>query len=880
MQHQVQVAKEPRQQIRVFLKKLLACLAVCGGALLLMGTSPKPTEPPPSRVFWSQDGKHIVFSISFQGIFVVDATGTSLWSIPKHSLVGDQYSPGNYAPALSPNGSRLAYVTYDKYELLSLLFLDVASPRYLDTTLNTIREFFSLEPPEVYAGNTRLDFLAAKADSPVLYSLYGTPRFKAAIETSSIDGADVQRLTVYKDLNGDGEIDKHTEVDPVWSPDGKQIAFKSDQSVFTPIGGTTDRGLRLAIMSADGSDVRVVAPLVSLMASERAAFHSGSRPPVWSPDGKWIAFVGWEKSEEEGQEQGRRHILYTVQPNGSGLTKIAETQKYGLLAWSPDSSQLAFTAPESEGEEEASDALFTVRPDGSGLTKVTGGLTSAPMEKLNGLYAPAFDSQVVWSPDGTGLRPLLTDQAGGRSHSGLTAWLSDGSRLAVLGRSEGESGPSLFTVDADGTDKRVLARQVGRRFVLEHTDWHESPRNAAACSDSSIVPHPKTSQGLVNDCKTLLGIRDTLMGIGYVNWSTDKPIGKWDGIEIGCPLPLEIANVIAWQGVVGCPSARRVISLRLSGMFGQIPPGIEGLTGLKALILENGELWGGIPPQVGNLTNLKELRLDRTVPYAEIPPELGKLPNLRVLSLKLNVLTGSIPQELGNLAELEELSLDANELSGKIPPQLGKLSNLRVLSLGSSFSLSGGIPPELGKLAGLEVLNIGGFNLRGHIPAEIGDLTKLKVLLLESGRFSGTIPIELGKLSELRVLSLASNDLNGGIPPALGKLTKLRVLSLANNKLTGTIPRLLGNLGNLEELYLAHNTLTGPIPRELGQLTKLQTLSVLGNELSGAIPSELANLSDLWGLHVSYNSLSGCIPAALSRQLRELHSSEIDYCSE
>ena len=874
-----------KREFEVALRKPILLMGILGSALLLMGHTPPPTAPPPSKLFWSQDGEHIVFSTSFQGIYVVDVAGTRLWTIPERMPVGNRYNPGNYAPDLSPDGSRVAYVTNDKYELLSLLFLDVASPNSLDTALNTIREFFSLDIPEVDSGYSRLDFLAARASSPVIYSMYGSPTFKAAIETSSIDGTEVQRLTAYKDLNGDGEIDKHTEVDPVWSPDGKQIAFKSNQSVYSSAPDATEQGLRLSIMNADGSNVRVLAPSVFLLASERASLHSGSRPPVWSPDGKWIAFVGWGISEGEVEEQ--RHILYTVRPSGSGLTRIAETLKYGVLAWSPDSSLLAFAAPESEGEEVTSDALFTVRPDGSGLTKIAGGLSSTSRVKLEGDHTLPVESQTVWSPDGAELRPLLTGQVGGRSHFESIAWSPDGSRLAVLGWSEEQTGFTLHTVEPDSGEKHILARQVEGRFIAENTDWHESPRNTAACAEGVVVPEPIVSPGLVRDCETLLGIRDILMGdsylgrAGYVNWSTDEPISKWDGIEIGCPLPLGIANVLAWQGVVEvCPSADRVIGVQLSGMFGEIPTGIDGLTGLKTLSIKNGALWGGIPPQLANLANLEELRLDRTLRSVEIPPELGRLSNLRVLSLKLNFLTGSIPPELGNLKKLEELSLGVNELGGEIPPELGKLVNLRVLSLSSSFRLSGGIPSELGNLESLEVLSIGGFNLSGQIPGEIGSLSRLKVLLLEHSPFGGRIPAELGNLSELRVLSLAGVGLTGSIPPELKSLTRLRVLSLRGNRLTGTIPRWIGNFGELEELYLAYNSLSGPIPRELGKLSKLQTLSLMSNELTGSIPTELGNLDKLWGLHISYNSLSGCIPSALSQQILEIRSRELEYCTD
>ena len=109
-------------------------LAVLGGALLLMGTTVRPPDPSPSKVVWSLDGRHIVFSTPFQGIFVADVAGKRLWSIPRNSPIGDSDNPGNYAPVLSPDGTRVVYVSYDKYDVLDLLYLDST----LDSELETI----------------------------------------------------------------------------------------------------------------------------------------------------------------------------------------------------------------------------------------------------------------------------------------------------------------------------------------------------------------------------------------------------------------------------------------------------------------------------------------------------------------------------------------------------------------------------------------------------------------------------------------------------------------------------------------------------------------------------------------------------------------------
>ena len=855
--------------MRLIVEKLVVFLAVLGGALLLMGSTVLPPVAPPSRIIWSEDGNQVIFSTPFQGVFVVDATGRWLRSIPEHAPIGDSDDLGNSAPALSPDGTRVAYITYDKYDEYDL---ERDIPLSSDGIL----------------GIGPIDFLPVRFLFQMLFAAFSSPEVTAAIETATLDGTSVRRLTVYKDLDGDGEVDRHNEVDPVWSPDGNHIVFKSDRSSFSSGSVSSDSGLHLSIMNADGSDVRVLAPSVRLLTDWSPWRHSRSRHPKWSPDGRWIAFTGWEKSGWPGQQQ----VIYTVQPDGTGLTRIARIHSYGFLEWSPDSTRLAFVAPERSEIEGNRGAIYTVRPDGSELTKISNVLLPKQDPGFQRIRFSAIDNLAVWSPDGawlafsradqegsgvfvarpdgteirlvipgksgavswapdgtelyiadmeyavrpdgSGLRPLLTDQVRGPNRWTLTAWSPDGSRLAVLELLEGPKFErTLFTVARDGTEKRVLVHGVKKRLVAAQSGWYESPENLSACEDGYVVPEPDANPGLVQDCRTLLEARDRLIGGAYVNWSMSRPIEAWDGIEVGCPSPLQVFGIAAWQGIdIWCPSSHRVIGLRLKGMTGAIPPGLKKLAGLKTLDLADGRLSGGIPPELGSLTNLRELRLYRTSIDGEIPPELGRLSNLRVLSLNRNSLRGGIPPELGNLASLEELSLWLNKMSGIIPPELGNLSKLELLNFG---------------------LN----------------------------RLSGTIPSELGNLSRLKVLSLPFNhEISGEIPPTLGSLTNLKVLNLSGNNLTGKIPPGLGNLGDLEELYLSGNSLAGNIPPDLGQLTNLQTLLLSGNELTGTIPSVLGNLTSLWALDLSYNSLSGCIPATLSSQLKELRSDDLKYCVE
>lgn len=862
---------QPRNPMRTVVKKLLLCLAVLGSAMLFMGSSFVPDSPPPSRfiwrLIWTQDGEHLIFSTPHHGVHVVDTAGKRLRSIPQNTPFGNVWNPGNSAPALSPDGSRVVYVTYDKFDPAGNL------------TLETIGNF----------GFTPLSFLSSKTMTSLLISVFHLPEFRAAIEIASVEDSSVRRLTAYKDLDGDGEVDMHTEVDPVWSPDGTLIAFKSDQSTFSSESELSDSGLRLSIMNVDGSNVRVLAPSVILEWKPIDRQPSGSRFPVWSHDGKWIAFVGREEHETWRRTPGAPQVLYTVSPAGSGLTRIAETNSFGLLAWSPDSSMLAFVSPESNGKGGSKEVLFTVRPNGTGLTRVSEVQLPNRRLGLRLLRRSAIDTQEIWSPDGewlafaradeegigvyvvrpdgtderlvvrdyggpvswsldgselyvaamrfavkvdgTSLRRFLSDEVADWDREILTAWSPDGSKLAVLSILENyEYDPTLTIVQRDGSHSDVLVQGSYERFIAVNSGWRESPSNTAACTQGYVVPEPEANPGLVADCETLLRLRDDLIGDSYVNWSTHKPIVTWDGVDIGCPTPLSATGVTTWQEItLECPSQPRVIGLWLGGMMGSIPPKLGELSGLKRLRLANGQLTGGIPPELGNLVNLEELRLNSTLFDGEIPPELGKLSNLKVLSLSMNLLTGGIPPELGNLAKLEELRLVFNFLGGGIPSELSNLSRLRVLQL---------------------------------------DLTGL----------SGDIPPEIWELSRLEELSLAGNDLSGNIPPELENLASLRTLNISKNSLSGIIPRELGSLVNLEELYLAENLFNGAIPSEIGQLTQLQTLSIAGNMIDGTVPLELASLTSIWGLDISGNSLTGCIPAALSSRLTELYSDDIGYC--
>lgn len=104
---------------------------------------------------------------------------------------------------------------------------------------------------------------------------------------------------------------------PVWSPNGKRIAFAAPG-----VGEETD----IFIINADGSG------LLNLTQHPAEDFH-----PTWSPDGRYVAFVT--------ARQGRWDI-YVVENNGSALVPLFSSPAAGAYRpiWSPDGSQIAFVA--------------------------------------------------------------------------------------------------------------------------------------------------------------------------------------------------------------------------------------------------------------------------------------------------------------------------------------------------------------------------------------------------------------------------------------------------------------------------------------------------------------------------------------------------------
>ena len=185
---------------------------------------------------------------------------------------------------------------------------------------------------------------------------------------------------------------------PRFSPDRTKILWSS----LTPDG----ERITTAIVRADGSHPQTIPihdPTLNL------------GPGAWSPDGKQIAFEGWDDSNPQ-----RNGVYIADVPDGKNLRRLTRNP-LGTndvpQDFSPDGSQIVFVRAEPV-EDAFFGSLYVVNVDGTGLHRITppGSHTQSARWSPDGKWivfgstgsTPGNAIEVV-RPDGTGQKKVFED---------------------------------------------------------------------------------------------------------------------------------------------------------------------------------------------------------------------------------------------------------------------------------------------------------------------------------------------------------------------------------------------------------------------------------------------------------------------------------------
>ena len=235
---------------------------------------------------------------------------------------------------------------------------------------------------------------------------------------------------------------------------GKKGVFSGRIAYITTNNqGNKQQSHQLQVADADGFNPQTVASSVEPLMS-----------PSWSPDGKKMAYVSFE----------RKSAAIYVQTLATGeRTRVAEFPGInGAPAWSPDGTKLALTL-----SKDGSPDIYVLNLSTRSLTRLT--------------KTFAIDTEPSWSPDGRSI-VFTSDRGGSPQIYSVPSQGGQEKRLTFSGdynarASFSPDGKSIVMVHGNGNDYRIAVMELASRSINVLTSGRSDESPSFAPNGSMIL---------------------------------------------------------------------------------------------------------------------------------------------------------------------------------------------------------------------------------------------------------------------------------------------------------------------------------------------------------------------------------------------------------
>lgn len=564
----------PRISFRAKAAASIAVVAIVGvaGVLAFQSGAPKHWSASGIRPLTQEAGIEMFPAMSPDGLAVAYTAGPGFWEprdiYLRNVSVGDATpvrltqtpNADEYAPAWSPDGSRLAFLREDAAGECSVVVM--APPNGSERIVSSCADAYAglawLTPNALVienrpAGSRARRLIAVDITSGRARALTNPPadmlgdgaptvssdgrriafRRTAALGSDSIYVLDT-RTGATKALAGGGW--KATGF--TWANDQRTLFFSSNRGgdfglwAIDTVRGSEPRRVTLGMLplgrlSADRQGRSIAVETGRIQASlSRIGRDGGSSTPLIAPEGvDWDPDVSADGATVFASDRNGTNQLW-VRQSGGRLLRLTDMNASYVFAprWSADGKQVLFLAV-VKGKTD----VYSMRHDGSGLTRITS--DGAP--KGRALWSPNHDQLFFTSVSGSGWHLVRHNLRSGRSTpvrntAGIAIIERAGDRLFArrmginsiveIDTASGSVRPLPTNIEVEAVeswapraDGIVHVRGAGLTAELWLTTWAGASRRLAALRQAPRAPFAIAPDGDIVTPELIAGDRDLML---------------------------------------------------------------------------------------------------------------------------------------------------------------------------------------------------------------------------------------------------------------------------------------------------------------------------------------------------------------------------------